>query len=149
MLAWKLRISVLWIFVAVVNATAVILLLSEPGPIGDLTAGQWLTAESQSEAARIGLAINMLVPMVMAFLTVVLRDTANRWTNGVVGSIGSVSMVLNLFGFAGASLGAGLISVAIVGTVVGLLIVWHAWKWPESSDVAPPQRSQERARVGA
>jgi divalent metal cation (Fe/Co/Zn/Cd) transporter len=85
----------------------------------------------------------------MAFLTLVLKDAANRRTNAVVGAIAAVSAILSLFGLMGGSFGVGVTLLALVGSLVGLLIVWHAWKWPRSSEGTSPQQMQEATRHGA
>jgi hypothetical protein len=144
-----MRISVLWIFVMAANVAVTILLLFEPGAIRDLMAGQWLGADAHSAAVQIPLAFNLLAPLAMAFLTLILKDAANRWTNAVVGAVATVSVVLTLFGVVGGTFGAGIVFVALVGSVVGLMIIWHAWKWPQPSEITPPQRRQEPARLGA
>lgn len=130
MLAWKMRIAVLWIFGAVLQAAVMFMMLFEPGTIGDLIDGEWLGVDAHSSGVQLTLVFDLLAPMVMAFLTLVLQDSVNRRTNLVVGSIGTVWAFLSLFGVASGGYGAGVISVVLVACTVGLLIVWHAWKWP-------------------
>jgi hypothetical protein len=36
--------------------------------------------------------------------------------------------------------------VVIVVSLVALLIVWHAWKWPRRAEVTPSRQSQETTR---
>jgi hypothetical protein len=149
MLAWKLRVSVLWIFGALGNAAAMILLMFEPGAIRDLMAGEWLGADAHSGAVQVMLAVNLLVPVAMAYLTLVLGDVADRWTNGVVGAVAAVSAILSLLGLLLDSYGAGVVFVAAVESLVGIMIVWHAWKWPRSIGTSTTRRSEELTRLGA
>lgn len=148
MLTWKLRLAVLWIFVAICNAAAMILVMFEPGAIRDLMAGEWLGANARSDGVQIVLTTNLIAPMAMAFLTLVLRDAANRWTNAVVGAFAALNVILTLFGLLDGSFGAGVTMVAFVEGLVALLIVWHAWKWPLSTEVTPPQHTREPTRLG-
>ena len=143
MITWKLRIAVLWIFVSVVNASMMILLMFEAGVIRDLMAGEWLGGNARSAGLQVLLAFNVLGPMAMAFLTLILKDAASRRTNAVVGALTAVVAILGLFGLVGGTFGAGVIFSYLVGSLVLLLIVWHAWKWPRPSAVTQPQQRQE------
>ena len=143
MLAWKLRIAVLWIFVSVVNVSLMIMLMFEAGTIRDLIAGEWLGADARSAGIQVLLAFNLLAPMAMAFLTLALDDVVSRRTNVVVGTLTAVYAVLNLFGLLGGSFGAGVAFSYVVGSLVVLLIVWHAWKWPRRSEVPLPRQERE------
>lgn len=149
MLAWKLRIAVLWIFVSVVNASIMILLMFEAGAIRDLMAGEWLGVNAHGAGVQISMAFNLLAPMAMAFLTLVLKDAASRRTNAVVGALTAVIAVLGLFGLVGGTFGAGVTFSYLVGSLVVLLIVWHAWRWPRPSEVTPPPQRREPTRLGA
>lgn len=72
------------------------------------------------------LAILLLIPLVMAFLSVALKDSIDRWANIIVGII--------LFGFGLTDLPtivaepAYMILTWLGGVVPTVLIVWFAWK---------------------
>jgi putative copper export protein len=84
-LTWKLRITVLWIFIAVCQSAVMALLLFQPGVIRGLMAGQLWGANTHSAGVQINFALSWLIPMAMAYLTLVLKDAANRRTNTVLG----------------------------------------------------------------
>lgn len=145
MLTWKLRITVLWIFLAVCQSAAMALFLFEPGRIRGLMAGELWGANTHSAGVQINIALYWLVPMAMAYLTLVLKDAANRRTNAVLGAVTAAPAISFLIGQpAGTS--AGVNFVAIVGILVALLIVWHAWKWPRPAEAAPSRQTQETTR---
>ena len=145
MLTWKLRITVLWIFVTVCQTAAMALLMFEPGVIRDMMAGKVLGADIHSAGVQIDTALCWLAPMALAYLTLVLKDTANRRTNAVAGAVTAVTGISLLIGQpAGTSAGENF--VLIVVSLVALLIVWHAWKWPRPAEVTPSQPSQETTR---
>jgi hypothetical protein len=144
-LTWKLRISVLWIFLAVCQTAGVALLLFEPGVIRGLMDGQLYGANTHSAEVQINTALFWLGPMVMAFLTLVLKDAASRWANAVVGTITAASAISGLLGQPSWT-SAGVNFVMIVASLVALLIVWHAWKWPRGTEVTPPRQGQEPTR---
>jgi hypothetical protein len=121
---WKIKISVLWLFSAVAFLAHQILALLEPGVIAGIIAGE-------VEGMKIGpelillFAILFLVPLIMAFLSLTLKDSINRWANIIVGAvfaalfIGVIATVAKLSGE----------TLMTFSTVVALsLIVWYAWK---------------------
>jgi hypothetical protein len=138
----------LWIFLAVCQLAGLALLMFEPGVIRGLMAGQLWGADTHSAEVQIITASYALGPMAVAYLTLVLKDAASRWTNGVLGAVTAVSGISGLIGQPGGT-SAGVGFVVIVAILVALLIVWHAWKWPRGAEVTPvtPSRqSQEAAR---
>ena len=152
MLTWKLRIAVLWIFYAVGESFAMALLMFQPGVIRDMMDGQLLGADIHSAGAEISTAIYWLAPMALAYLTLVLKDTANRRMNAVIGAVSAVTGIGALIDQP-AWMSAGMSFVFIVGTLVALLIVWHAWKWPRPAEVTPsrpsPGTTRREHEVGA
>jgi hypothetical protein len=144
-LTWKLRITVLWIFIAVCQSAVMALLLFQPGVIRDLMAGQLWGANTHSAGVQISFALDWLVPMAMAYLTLVLKDAANRRTNTVLGVLYVAGGIAALIGQP-AEMSAGVNFVVIVAILVALLIVWHARKWPRPTEVTPSRPSQETTR---
>jgi len=72
-------------------------------------------------------AILMLVPLVIAFLSMTLKDSMNRWVNIVAGAVfaalwfvGVVDAVLSAYW------GGALMTLSAVAA--SALIVWYAWK---------------------
>ena len=148
MLTWKLRITVLWIFLAICQSANMALLMLGPGVLRGLMAGQLWGANTHSAAVQINIALFFLVPAAMAYLALVLKDAASRWTNAVVAAISALFALSTLISQP-AGVSAGVNFVGIVGILVALLIVWHAWRWPRGAEVTPvtPSRqSREMAR---
>ena len=148
MLTWKLRISVLWIFLAICQAANMALLMLGPGVLRGLMAGQLWGYNTHSAAVQINIALLWLIPAAMAYLTLVLNDAASRWTNAVVAAISALFALSTLISQP-AGMSAGVNFVAIVGILVALLIIRHAWKGPRGAEVTPvtpPRQTQETAR---
>jgi hypothetical protein len=122
---WKIKITVLWLFAAVAFLAHQILVLMEPGIIAQLMAGE---AEGQKIGPELILsfAILMLVPMVMAFLSLTMKDSMNRWVNIIVGA---VFAALWFTGVVNAALSAywGGALMTLSAIVASALIVWYAW----------------------
>jgi hypothetical protein len=130
-LAWKLRIVVLWISLAACQSVSVTLVLLQPGVLRDLMAGHVAGVDVQSAGVQVATAIPWLVPMVMAYLTLVLRDDIDRRTNALLGGGGALYGVSALTTPpTGPPVAQG---VGVLAILVNLLIVWHAWKWPRPS----------------
>ena len=148
MLTWKLRITVLWIFLAVCQSANMALLMLGPGVLHGLMAGQLWGANTHSAAVQINIALIWLIPAAMAYLTLVLNDAASRWTNAVVAAISALFALSTLISQP-AGISAGVNFVSIVGILVALLIIRHAWKGPREADVTPvtpPRQTHEAAR---
>ena len=121
---WKIKISVLWLFSAVAFLAHQILALMEPGVIAGIMAGE-------VEGMKIGhelillFAILFLVPLIMAFLSLTLKDSINRWANIIVGAVFAalfIGVIVTVAKLSGEML-------MTFSTVVALsLIVWYAWK---------------------
>jgi len=74
-----------------------------------------------------------LLPLAMAFLTLVLRDPVNRYANAILGVVATAMWAWDLAEHSSTGLEVGaLITVTLI--IAGLLIVWHAWKWPKPAE---------------
>ncbi len=123
---WKIKIAVLWLFFAVSTSAGVVLMFMMPGIIGEIMAGE-LEGVPISEGYLLVLALFWLIPLTMAFLSLTLEDSANRWANIVVGialaGLGILALSRLLIQ---EQLTLALIEVS--RTVAAALIVWYAWK---------------------
>ena len=122
---WKIKITVLWLFAAVAFLAHQILVLMEPGIIVQLMARE---AEGQKIGPELILsfAILMLVPMVMAFLSLTMKDSMNRWVNIIVGAVFAALWFIGVVDAAlSAYWGGALMTLSAI--VASALIVWYAW----------------------
>jgi len=135
-LTLKIRIAVLWLFYAVVMSAHLALSIFEPGVIQLITSGKMQI----SEEVFLFMALFWLIPLTMAFMSVTLKDSANRWANII---LGIVFTVVNIFHMSFEQLAQPSIHMAqpsihqllINGStvVVTALIVWYAYKWHKNS----------------
>jgi len=90
------------------------------GEIGGLKIGQELL---------LIFAVLMLVPLVMAFLSLTLKDSSNRWANVIVGIVYTGFQLFALVGTLTASpVYAYAVLIETAKVVVPALIVWYSWK---------------------
>ena len=122
---WKIKITVLWLFAAVAFLAHQILVLMEPGIIAQLMAGE---AEGQKIGPELILsfAILMLVPMVMAFLSLTMKDSMNRWVNIIVGAVFAALWFTGIVDAAQSAYWGGAL-MTLSAVVASALIVWYAW----------------------
>src|SRR5690349_21310579 len=96
MLAWRVRIAILWVSLAMCQSASMGLLLLHPGTVRDLARGRLLGEDVDSPAVQFTTLAAWLVPMVMAYLTLVLKEADCRSTNLVLGAGGLLYGVTNL-----------------------------------------------------
>ena len=129
---WKIKISVLWLFAAVAYLSSWMLMLIEPGTIANVTAGKVeiftkLEIFTITPATILLFAIIMLVPLVMAVLSLTLKGSVHRWANIIVGAVFAIVWFFD-FVQAVAKLSAWTMLVDFSTIVALALIVWYAWK---------------------
>jgi len=126
-LTWKIRISVLWLFMAVAMAAHNALSFMER----DVVEQMW--EKQMGVGMLVFTALFWLVPLIMAALSLTLKDSANRWANIV---LGIVFTLLNI-GHLVEHLTPPVVHQIMILTstvVVTALIAWYAWKWPKQEE---------------
>jgi len=125
---WKIKISVLWLIYDVAGLVAVVLMFMEPGVVTALAEEGTIAGTKLGPEMLLAGAVTLLIPLVMAFLSLTLKDKMTRWTNIIVGI---VYIGLGIGDFAEVSTAefpAYAILMIVSQFVVAALIVWHAWK---------------------
>jgi len=120
---------VLWLFYAVAFLVVMSLGSLEPGVLQQfLTTGEIGGMKVGPELLLI-LAILMLVPLIMAFLSLTLKDSINRWANIIVGIFYTGFQLLGLVEtLTLPSVYAYAVVMELSKVVAPALIVWYAWK---------------------
>jgi hypothetical protein len=127
----KVRIAVLWLVSAVIMSASMALFLLQPGSIDEVMAGE-MEGLQISSASLLFMALFWLIPLAMAVCSVTLRDSANRWTNVIVGLVFAVFYVFHLLGhIMGGPFPFEHLVLSVVTIVVPALIVLYAWRWPK------------------
>lgn len=126
----KTIIAVLWIIEAVAMSVYVFFRFLEPGVIEGIMSGQFGSMQI-SEGLLFYLAIFWFIPWILAFLSLVLKDPANRWTNFVLGILWAIGLVYGLIESATGGKSAAIIVDYFIGIVAAVLIAWYAWKLPK------------------
>jgi hypothetical protein len=90
-LVFRTRVAVLWVALTVAFVGSLLLFLFEAGALEELLAGE-MEGEPLDDTMRWMFAALLFIPLLMAGVTLLLSDRANRWVNVVAG------LALGLFG---------------------------------------------------
>ena len=127
-LTLKIRILVLWIFMAASVTAGGILSLYDKGSIEKVMSG-----EMGIGPGMLILMVSLwLIPFVLAFLTVNLRDKANRLTNIVLGAIFVAFNISNVIMRAAEQELPPFLIILMLSTIAAAaLILWYSIRWPK------------------
>jgi energy-converting hydrogenase Eha subunit E len=125
----KVRLAVLWLFSEVSFIGIMLLTFLKPGIVQDVISGN-LQGVAISQELLAGYAFIVLLGLVMAFVSVTVRDSINRGANIVMGMVGIILSFLGLSEqFTNPYAYAVIIWIAHI--IVDASIVWYAYKWPK------------------
>ena len=122
---WRIKISVLWLFWTVAFLVSLVSALFDPGAMAQITAGEIAGFQATPELILLT-TIMMLVPLVMAFLSLTLKDSITRWANVVLGVTYTGICLFDWLGSLAEP--AHQILMHISRIMASALIVWYAWK---------------------
>jgi len=130
-LTLKVKIAVLWIFLAVGMSAAMLLFLMAPGTIEEVIAGKMQGMEI-SERVLFMFSLFWLVPLAMAFFSVILKRASNRVLNIALGLFFAVFYVVDMSGhlIRGELLFTHLV-LCVVIAIAAALIFLYALRWPK------------------
>lgn len=118
----KAKISTLWVVVMFSLLAADILSLYIPGSHEEMVE---FAGGMPIPQLMLGGAIMMAIPIVMIYLSRILRDRANRWVNIIAVAITIVYVI------GGGSTYPHYLFLLAIEVASMLLIVWYVWKWPK------------------
>ena len=121
----KLRIVVMWVWAAIGMTAALLFVFFKPARLDALMSD----IEAIGPSWFISGPLYGLIPLVMAFLTITLKDRANRLTNRILSII---YIALVLWDFVPMLLNPASEQIIIVGSVVVAVayLIFYSWKWP-------------------
>ena len=116
----KVKLSTLWIFVMFNMAFAGIVGLLNPGVLEEIIAG----ADVLTQGLLLAFSILLEIPIAMIVLSRILKYRANRWANIIA------AVITILFVVSNGDTNLFAIFFSTIEVLCMLLIIWHAWKWP-------------------
>ena len=123
----KTKLSALWVALMLLYIYADHFSLFRPGQLKEMMEGL-MGPFPVTQGSLLTASILMIIPAVMVFLSLTLRPTVNRWANITLGVLYTFVNISNLIG----ETWIYYIVSGVVEIAVTLLIVWYAWKWPNS-----------------
>jgi len=116
----QIKLSILWVALMLTYLLGDVLRIFS----GDFKAGE-IGGMQITQKMWLGIAILMVIPIVMVFLSLSLNDPVNRWANIIVALF---FFVFNLIGLPTYPSAYDKFLI-LVGLVFNALTVWYAWKW--------------------
>ncbi len=135
-LTLKIRLAVLWIFMAVAMSAYVVLAFMTEGAIEAVTSGEFEGIQITDASLWI-LALFWLIPLTMAFLSVTLKDSMNRWANMIAGLGFAIVYIIAAIGTLSEGETGGHLLMEFSKAAAAILVVWYAWKWPRQEAGIP------------
>jgi hypothetical protein len=123
----KVKLSMLWLLGEVTLLTFLVLEYMEQGVMEGILAG-YMRELSLGPGTLLFYAVSLLIPLVMAFLSLTLKDPTNRRVNITVGVVYTGLYLMDLVAHLAVPY-AYAILMGVASVVAQLLIVWYAWKW--------------------
>jgi hypothetical protein len=116
----KIILSALWISLMLTYLLGDVLRIFS----GDFKVGE-IGGMQVSPVMYLGMAMLMVIPIIMVFLSLVLSDPVNRWVNIVV------AILFFLFNLVGLPTYPSAYDrfLIVVGLTFNLVTVWYAWRW--------------------
>ena len=128
-LALKIRLAVLWLFVAVTMSANTLLYLIVPGVIDEIRAGTVVGMQAGAGLLLTMAIMYFWIPLVMAVVSLTLRDKVNRWASVSLGAFYVVFISFELFMNVTTVAYPYVILMDSSAIVVAALIAYYAWKW--------------------
>ena len=117
---WKIKIAALWIVFEFCMFTVPVVEMYIPDFMENAIA-------QTTPEMLVVLVVGTMIPPILAFLSLILKDSINRWLNIILAivfvalsPIGVIDVPTEYY--------APMILIAIVEIVAAALIVWYAWK---------------------
>ena len=123
----KVKLSMLWLLGEVTLLTFLVLEFLEQGVMEGIIAGN-MRGLLLGSGTLLFYAVSLLIPLVMAFLSLTLKDSMNRRVNIIVGVVYTGLYLMDLVAHLAVP-SAYAILMGVASVVAQLLIVWYAWKW--------------------
>ena len=120
----RIKLSAIWVSLMLTYLLGDVLRIFS----GDFNAGQ-VGGMQVSQAMYLGMAILMVIPVLMVFLSLTLPNKANRWGNIIVAGF---FFVFNLIGLPTYPSAYDKFLI-VVGLLFNILTVWYAWKWSKKN----------------
>ena len=127
----RIKLSALWIAEMFCYLFAAVWDNYKPGVLEQLIAGE-IDGIPITQEVLFGNAVMMVIPSVMVFMALILKDKVNRLVNIILSMFftGVILITYAYYYVSGVNTWAYSYVFAITEIMLYALIVWHVWKWP-------------------
>ncbi|UCF59166.1 MAG: hypothetical protein JSV15_01725 [Candidatus Bathyarchaeota archaeon] len=129
-LALKMKLAVLWLFVAVSMTAGSVIFFMVPGVMEEIMEGAILGMQIGQELLLAMAVMYFWIPLVMAVLSLTLKDKVNRWANIILGIVYIGFVLVELISNILTAAYPYAILMSTSAFVVAALITSYAFKWP-------------------
>jgi heme A synthase len=123
----RIILSVLWLIGEVTLLTFLVLEYMEQGVMEEIIAGN-MRGRPLGQGTLLFYAVSLLIPLIMAFLSLTLNYSMIRWANIIMGVIYALLYLGDLIAHLKVPY-AYAVLMGIASVVTQLLIVWYTWTW--------------------
>ena len=116
----KIKLAALWVVLMLTYLLGDVMRIFS----GDFSAGE-IGGMQITQVMYLGMAVLMVIPIVMVFLSLTLNHPVNRWANLIVAIF---FLIFNLIGLPTYPSAYDKFLI-VIGLVFNVLTVWYAWKW--------------------
>ena len=126
----RMKLSALWVARMLSGLQGDSTRLHDPVAMKEIMAGT--SAVRVTSELLLLMSVIFVVPILMSFLSLTLKDTPNRWTNRAIGTLFALFDLAFLLWvvLAGGPLGYETLWSFVYLTFTAL-VVWYAWRWPK------------------
>jgi uncharacterized membrane protein required for colicin V production len=117
---WRIKIAALWVVFEFGMFTVPVVEMYIPNFMENAIA-------QTTPGILFVLASMTMIPPILAFLSLILKDSINRWVNVILGVVFAALTPIGVLDVP-TEYYAPMILIAIVEVVAAALIVWYAWK---------------------
>jgi hypothetical protein len=135
LLRCKVRLSVLWVVMAVGTVASMFLSLLTPGAIEGIMAGE-MEGMELAEWMMVLMAFFFIIPIALSILALTLKGSANRWLNFIFGIIWVIWFIFEIFGHATGGEAPSIATwlMLATGIIFSVFIVYFAWNLPKQQE---------------
>ena len=116
----QIKLSAIWVALMLTYLLGDVLRIFS----GDFKGGE-IGGMEVSQTMYLGMAVLMVIPVLMVFLSLVLKQPVNRWANIIAAAF---FFIFNLIGLPTYPSAYDKFLI-VVGLGFNVLTVWYAWRW--------------------
>jgi hypothetical protein len=125
----KIKLTISWLFIAISMTANTILYFTVPGIIDEVMTGKIVGMQTEPELILVMAVAYFWIPLVMALLSVTLKDKINYWINIIFGAFYTVFVLFELLMNVTTVAYPYVILLDTSAIIVAIMIVRNAWKW--------------------